>query len=182
MFQSFVDLDTLESVAKILAFLGAAAFFCFKAITGYLWIDLSLALDCQRASQSDGERDFLTVNLLLNKGPNSGLTLHSLQARILYDKEIQFRDFGHIKRSTVRDQCSSVKPEDWLTVDKKSPFLKLIPNEETQFSLVCELPSNLAAIVEVIVVGKRTRLGRSYGQWKTSCVSLPLTSQSAASK
>jgi hypothetical protein len=48
-------LETTRAITEILAFLGAAAYFGYKAMTGYLIINVSLSGELHR-SHSDSQR------------------------------------------------------------------------------------------------------------------------------
>lgn len=165
-----------KDLAEIVALMCTGVFFAYKAYTGYLRLDLSLAIECQRQQRVDGDGDHLVVCVRLHKGPNGSITLHDVQSRISYESTQECLSFVGIERSdTTPDPVGKRRTIDWLRNNSSSPFLKLVPGEETQLSVGCTVPSGAVCLVEVGVLGIRTNLPGPFGQWKASSVSLPRT-------
>jgi hypothetical protein len=168
-------IEHAKDIAEILALIGTGLFFGYKAYTGYLRVNLSLAVDCLRQRSNDAEIDYLVVTLGLRKGVNGSLTLHDVQARISGEGVDQIHSFGSIERCATNAASSADgrKTIDWSRSNAESPLLKLVPDEETRLSLVCRVPTQSACLVEVAVLGQRTN-GIPFGQWKASSVALPI--------
>jgi hypothetical protein len=169
-------MQDLAYIAQFAALLGAALFFGYKALTGYLRINLSLSIECQRQKNQTKGTDTLAIVVHLKKGENGSLTLHDAQARIKYGEQIDLRSFGGLERSSANTMNfgeGQRKTLDWSSLDNSSPLLKLIPGEEVQLSIIHEVPTDAVCLIEVAVLGERTN-SPSLGQWKASNVSLPL--------
>ena len=144
-----MNVENIKDIAQIVALLGAGIFFIYKMITGYLRVNLSLAIECQRQKSVVGGADDLVVSLKLQKGPTGSVTLHDAQVRVSYEGTVQA-----------------------LSVSTKSPLLRLVPGEETQLAVACAVPVNAVCLVEVVIVGRRIR-SHPFCQWRASSVSLP---------
>jgi hypothetical protein len=164
-----------KDIAEIFALICTGVFFGYKAYTGYLRVNLSLAVDCLRQKSNEANIDYLVLAVGLSKGPNGSLTLHDVQARISYEGGVQIHSFGSIGRcaSNTSSGADGRRTIDWSRESVESPFLKLVPGEETRLSLVCRVPTRLACLVEVVVLAQRTN-GIPFGQWKASSISLPI--------
>ena len=161
-----------KDLAEVAALVCAAFFFGYKAYTGYLVTNLSLAVQCQRQKSRCGGLDHLAVNVTIRKGANASLTLHDVQARISYANEVEVFPIVGFERCDWRPNGFRSRL-DWSQTRSSSPLMRLVPGEETQLSVHCEVPSKAACLVEVAVLGQRTRHSR-FGQWRASNVSLPL--------
>jgi hypothetical protein len=71
----------IRNGAETFALICAGVFFLYKAYTGYLRVNLSVFLRCQR-QHIDNLSDYLVTIMHLKKGENSSLTLHEVAARI----------------------------------------------------------------------------------------------------
>ena len=103
-----VDLDTIETITKILAFAGAALFFGFKALSGFFLFNLSVALKCERKAKPASDLDVLVVTATLRKGDMSALVLHDIQAKVSFDDKAQMIPFSEIFRSSYETDRSLV--------------------------------------------------------------------------
>ena len=168
-------IEHTKDIAESVALLCGGFFFGYKWYTGYLRVNLSLSVQCKRQSRSDRASDYLVVCVKIQKGPNGSVTLHDAAARVTYGdtsqllsfpgiarSEHQSKDFGGVARHVI----------DWPRISSASPLLKLVPDEETELSMFCKVPSDATCTVEVAILGRKTQ-GHPFGQWKASCTSLP---------
>jgi hypothetical protein len=169
------DLSEIAAhLSQAVALLGAGGFFAYKAYTGYLRVNLTLTVSCTRQRMTDDSKDYLVIQIHLKKGPNGSVALHDVRALVRsdhYSTEVVFTGNSRSSYRTVPDgsRCQL----DWSKESKTSPLIKLVPDEETDMSGVCEVPLDAVCTVEVAVLGKRVA-GTTFGQWKASCVSLPV--------
>jgi hypothetical protein len=164
----------VKDLSQIVALLGAGGFFTYKTLTGYLLVNLTLAVSCTRQRTADGSKDYLVVTVHMKKGPNGSVALHDVRALVKCDQyaaEIIFTGNSRSSYRTVPD--GSRRQINWSKESESSPLIKLVPDEETDMSGLCEVPIDAACTVEVAVLGKRVA-GKAFGQWKASCVSLPV--------
>jgi hypothetical protein len=70
-------------IVEAFAYAGAAGFFIYKAVFGYLISNLTLALSSDRRRSPDVEQDYVTVLAQLKKGDRGALTLHHAIATIV---------------------------------------------------------------------------------------------------
>ena len=166
--------------AQIAALLGAGGFFAYKAISGYLRVNLTTFVSCTRQRAEDGTGDYLAIQLDLKKGPNGSVALHDVRALVKSAKP-EDRDkpgvvlvfTGNSRLTFVPSADGSRRQVDWSQESRTSPLIKLVPDEETNMSVCCKVESEGVYSVEVAVLGKRVA-GRKFGQWKASCISLPV--------
>jgi hypothetical protein len=166
-------LEHLKDVAETAALACAAVYFGYRARIGYFRVNLSLSVSSSREQCSQSE-DWLVVALKLAKGPNGSLTLHDAQARVTWTGGSRILAFPGIARSSF--DTSSV-PYDrrvvsWDRVSAGSPLLKIVPGEETELAVHCEVPRQEVCNIEIVVLGQQTHRN-PIGQWKASHVSLP---------
>jgi hypothetical protein len=166
-------LDHPKDFAEIAALASAALFFLYRAVAGYLRVNLSVSLIFLREPRRDQSTDNLVVSVRLAKGPNGSIALHDATARITVDGNVQVLPFPGTSRSK-RVQSNERSSINWSEVEQSSPLLKLVPGEETELALTLAVPNNSICLIEVAVLGKRV-FGTAFGQWKASGVSLPRT-------
>ena len=162
-----------KDIAEAVALACAAGYFLFKAYTGYFRVNLSLSLECSRHA-AHSSNDTLVVRAILTKGTNGSLTLHDVQARVIYGEATSLLVFRGIERSSY-DSVTSPFPRKviaWSRVSAQSPMLKLVPEEVTELAAFCEVPSGAVCTVEFAVVGQKTNR-KPLGQWKATSVSVP---------
>jgi hypothetical protein len=173
---NMASMEHAKQIAEILALLAAGCFFTYKAITGYLRVNLSLTVGEKREAL-DEARDYLVIRVHLKKGSNGSLSIHDLRALVTYQGRTQDIVFPGTKRSSYRTEPNGIRRTiDWSKLSESSPLLKLVPDEEIDLCAVCEVPKNALCEIDVGLLGKRIA-GSAYGQWKTSCVSLPLAAR-----
>jgi hypothetical protein len=166
-------LEHAKDIVETIALACGGIYFGYKAYTGYLRVNLSLSVQCYRQAAS-ATHDVLVVCARLTKGANGSLTLHDVQARVSHDASSELIAFRGIERSTYegRTEPFERKAIVWTRVSTTSPALKLVPGEATEFAAYCSVPTDSVCLVEVAVLGQQTNRS-PYGQWKSSCVSLP---------
>jgi hypothetical protein len=166
-------LENVKDIAETAALICAGVYFSYRARVGYFRINLSLSVGSSRGRRSETE-DYLVVSVKLTKGPNGSLTLHDAQARVSWAGGGRCLTFPGIARSSF--DTTSVpharKQAAWDRVSAESPFLKIVPGEETELAVHCEVPRNEVCSIEVVVLGQQTNR-KPIGQWKASHVSLP---------
>lgn len=168
------SLDVTKTVAEIIAYLSAAAFFIYKAIAGYLIVNVSVSGTIDRVRANDTE-DHLTVAATVKKGSNGSVELHDARARASYgDNKTKDMPFVGIERLSFKsaDHRGGRKLVAFGTSSERNPLLRLAPEEEATFSGIVRVPISEACVVEVVFIGKRTGSWK-VGQWRTSLVSLP---------
>jgi len=159
------------------ALLGAAGFFLFKAIQGYLILNLSLQLESRRVRH--GLSDLIAITLTLSKGDRGTVRLHdiSVKATDLFGVVYQPKGpsgppeerFSHQKPSATNPSVRII----WSQRSSRNPHLNLSPGETYQIEWVISTPSQIPIIIESAVLG-RARLWRRTGQWRATKISLPL--------
>lgn len=179
--QSWFTLDHIKSLVELGAYAAALAFFAYKALAGYFITGLSLSVGCTRVRTDHLDKDFLCICATLKKSETGSLALHDAQVRItVVGSTPQTLDLVGIERLTFGPDDSkwpgtTRRAIRWTTA--RHPFLKLAPADEAQFSAASEVPSDLPATVEVVVLGRRL-LSWKRSQWRSSLVSLPVHNES----
>ena len=167
--------EDAKAIAETIALVSAAAFFIYKVVAGYLYVELSLAVSTTR-THLDSEIDLLVISAKLKKGSRGSVRLHDAQAKITYDKMVKYIPFLGIHRlSYVSGLLSSTdrKTINWDKSSKSSPLLRLPPNEETEFSCHIQVPRTAVCDIEIAILGQ-VRSWFGIGQWKASHVSAPM--------
>lgn len=177
-------LDGLDATVKILAYLGAASFFIYKAVTGYFIVNLSLSASCERKRTSNANLDNILLNVTLNKGDRSSLVLYDMKAKVSYARIEEILTFSGINRLSFNEEKSSEVVKRTIEFNRlsKFPFLRLSAGEQTSFALLIEnVPTDQICRVDVAVLAKKNsivkrlrRLRYGVGQWRTSIISFPL--------
>jgi hypothetical protein len=176
--------DRLKTIAETLALFFTAVFFCYKFISGYFFVNLSLYIECSRKRSAFPNTDYLTVNVKLKKGERGSLRIHDAQVRVSLgsgtNKLAPILPPG-FDRSSYRTEFVGKfdkKMINWDKQSKASPILRIAPGEETTSACVVKVPSDEICIVEVAVQGRRgvpaLERHQHVGQWKAATVSLPL--------
>jgi hypothetical protein len=171
-----VSLDTIETITKILAFVGASLFFGFKVFSGFFLFNLSVALKCERKSKPTTEVDVMVVTATLKKGDMSALVLHDIRAKVSFDDKAQIIPFSGFLRSSYETDTSLGFERKVALMDRtseSSPFLNFVPGEESSFSCVTEVPRAAIVRVDLVVLGKRALIGRRVGQWRSTAIVPP---------
>jgi hypothetical protein len=165
--------DTIQS----LAFFGAAAFFLYKAATGYLIVNVSLSAKIERRRGTDAT-DYMAIAAKLKKGSHGSIELHDARAYVSWTGGSQECELIGIERLSFRtEKMDERKRLVFGSVSTKAPLLRLTPDEEATFSVLVEVPASAPCVVQIGVIGILTG-GWRVGQWRTSMVSLPRDEQS----
>jgi hypothetical protein len=165
----------LRSLTQVLAFFGAAGFFAYKAITGYLFVNMSLAGALER-EHVDEASDDLAVAATLRKGDSGTLELHDARARVSWEGGNSEAELVGIARLGFDEEHTPTFRRR-VRFDRTSgtlPLLNLTPSEAATFSAVFRVPRSKTCTVEIAVVGQLKNGRKREHQWRTSLVSLPL--------
>ena len=177
--QSRYTLEHIKALMEIGAYVAALVFFIYKVLTGYLITGLSLKVECVRVHSDDPACDQLSITATAKKGKTGTLRLHDAQARVtVVGHAPQILDLAGIERLTFKPDITKWPGKTRRKISwkrAKHPFLNLAPGDEGQFSTACEVPRNLPATVEVVILCRRL-LGLRRSQWRSSTVSLRVPS------
>lgn len=165
-----------KDLAEVIALSAAAIFFLYKLISGYLIINLTMKVDCERRAINSNKQDILAITVQLSKGDRGSLEIHDATINVECEDRTQEVELLGFRRSTYRprDDYEKYKKVNWGVQSNEAPFLRLTPGEETQLAAKCLVPKDKPCAVQAVVLGKRTK-GWKVGQWKAACVSLPIT-------
>jgi hypothetical protein len=170
--QNCSGIEIATATSQVLAFLGAAAFFLYKAITGYLIVNMSLSAKIERGRKNDAT-DYLAIAATVKKGELGSLELHDARTHVSWPGDCKERELIGYERLTFgTDPESKRRRIVFGSTSAKKPFLRLAPGEEMTFSAILEVPASAPCEVQIAIGGIRT-CGRRVGQWRTSMVSLP---------
>ncbi|HAM41435.1 MAG TPA: hypothetical protein DCP69_08895 [Candidatus Omnitrophica bacterium] len=134
-------LEIAKVTTQVLAFLGAAAFFAYKAITGYLIVNVSLSAKIERGRGTDA-MDYLAIAATVKKGSHGSLELHDARTHVSWTGGSQERELIGFERLSFRtEQGLERKRIVFASVSTKAPLLRLTPEEEATFSALVEVPS-----------------------------------------
>jgi hypothetical protein len=168
-------LEVAKTIAETAAYVAGFLFFVYKALTGYLIVNVSVSGTTDRARATEKE-DNLTISATLKKGKNGSVDLHDARARVSYEttegtraKEVSF--IG-IERLSFNSGSAERKLINFTKPSVSNSFLRLAPEEEATFSGVTRVPCSATCVIEVAFIGKRSWSWK-VGQWRTSLVSLP---------
>ncbi|GAX59112.1 threonine synthase [Candidatus Scalindua japonica] len=165
--------EYMKDIVQIFALFSAGGFFLYKLVTGYLITNLSISLECFRSpGKPDSEKDTLVTIVKFKKGDRGSLELHDAQVKYdMGEDTIEVPLLGLDRRSFLSETICKKdrKLINWGARSKSSPFIRLSPGEETEFSCSCLVPSGQLCQVEVAILGKRTNHSK-VGQWRASKV------------
>lgn len=165
--------DIAKNVTGALALLCGFVFFAYKAIAGYLFVDLTLAVTTRRTASHSGG-DHLVIMAILKKGARGSVRIHDAQARVTWDggrEEVRFVGI-HRQSYDIDTENRQRKIISWDRRSVKQPLLRLPPDEQAEFSCHLPVPSGVVCEIEVTVLG-RERPWFGVGQWKASHISTP---------
>ena len=169
-------LEIAKTATEVAAFSGATMFFGYKAVTGYLIVNVSLSARANRV-RADADWDHLAVAATIEKGSSGSLELHEAKARVSWTGTAEEHSLVGIERlSYVTDPNPPHRKR--LTfggVSRSRPVLRLAPGEHATFSAALKVPQSEVCMIEVAVTGRLTS-GWKQGQWRTSIVALPIRS------
>ncbi len=166
-------IDTIKTVSEILAFLGAAGFFVYKLIAGYLMVNAGISAKIERSTATETD-DYLTVSAMVKKGSQGSLNVHDVKALFSWNggsKEVEFVGFNRLSYKTEKGETKRKRIVFGKT-SKSRPFLRLTTDEEATFSGMAQVPRKEPCTIEVVVLGIR-KGGWRVGQWRASVISIP---------
>jgi hypothetical protein len=159
--------------AETIAYGSGGVFLIYKMLSGYFITDVALRPSCRRKCTTTGF-DYLSVTAILKKGERGTIVLHDAQVRItdaatgsVLDQQAMM---GIDRLSFTTDRAGRSRIN--FGSQSKTSCLNLPPGDETQFTALCKVPSEVTCILEIVVLG-RTMFGRHNGQWRASDVSFP---------
>src|ERR1700722_11713445 len=141
-------LSVIKDVAQIAAWVLAGLFFVYKAVSGYLIVDASVKLDCER--KHVGSHQFLSVTATVKKGERGAIRL--LDARVRLTKV--GATIGVTKelvgiRRLHNERCDGSE-KAVFEESSKDPILNFAPGDEMQFSEFFEVEGDQVFAVEVV--------------------------------
>lgn len=160
-------LQQCELVSRIAAFVAVAAFVLYKLFAGFHLSNMSIELSLKRGHRSE-QQDILAITIALVKGDRGTIKLLNAAARVICDGDRKAIDLPGLQRLHTGELRKGV----WQVSDRR-PYLYFTPGEKTVFGTHATVPHGSPCIVEVVFAGKTPIYWRS-GQWRASCVSLPL--------
>jgi hypothetical protein len=172
--------ETFKNWVEAFAWACAGGFFIYKAFSGYLISNLSLALTCQRQHASL-DADYLVVTANLKKGDRGAVTLHDITARVspTLAGEQNPKALAGIRRLTSKKVGPNKIFQIENSISHSTPLLNLPPGEETAFSACFKVPGAEPCTVEVTVLGGWVWHRNTRYQWRASTISLPIESEKA---
>lgn len=162
---------------KGLALAAAGAFFVWKLMTGWLFINLKVGLKLDRV-RKDPHIDYLGITLSLEKGPTDSVWLKHIEARVICaiaPKEQRIDMSSETRRLHVH-----AKRLVWDQVESAGRSIALSPGEATTIARFAEVPAQHPVHVEVLIFGDRTLWRHRGFQWRASAVSLPTPNPQSA--
>jgi hypothetical protein len=173
------DLSKIETLTKVLAILGTASFFGYKAVVGFFITNTSISLVVRRFAADDAE-DFVGITVTLAKGDRGALVVHDLTVWVTPDGAQPIDcdvESGRLSYNTTSIETDDGKAIEKLLVRRDvpstdNPFLHLSPGESTQFAAYTRVPRHLPCVVNAVLLGRKPS-DRPVGQWRASAVSFP---------
>lgn len=168
--------ENVKAIAETAALCSAAIYFIYKAVYGYLYVEMSLSLAVERAHKDD-YTDWVIVMAKIKKGCRGSVRIHDAQARITYGSAtqcVQFVGFHRLSYTTELMGKTKRKKINWTQMSRSAPLLRLPPNEETEFSCYAEVPHDAICTIEAAILGQE-RSWFGIGQWRASHISEPRT-------
>ncbi|MBL7763895.1 MAG: hypothetical protein JNL23_10760 [Chitinophagaceae bacterium] len=160
-----------DKLFTTLAIIAAAGFFGWKIFAG--WLIINLELDIQPVRQTKNEtEDWLSILLILKKGPTDGLWLKDVVVRI-YDSNKQLLEEIKDIQEYYNVAITNNKL-DWSKQPKNKRKYTIAPNEIFRYGIVREIKAGSPVIIEGAVYGKRPFWQKGF-QWRASVISLPVS-------
>lgn len=159
--ESWFDTPTkIKVIAETVAWAAAALFFAFKAFAGYMFINMSIAIEPRRCvSRRRSGRDDLAVRAILTKGDRATLQLG------LVEIVVEGANPSRLAIDEIR-----------VAETNGERLLNLTPGETTHFERCFDVESSVPFTIVVTVRGKRR------GCWKASAVSLPCDADTSSNE
>ena len=164
------------------ALLGAGAWFLYRWGTGYLTVDASISVRCERRPLDDA-RDELLVHVDFERGEQGSIDLVDAGMRIVADGKTNDHAEGAptvslqpLRRASFT--TTGAKGGETLALTRVSatkPFLRLAPKEKLSFAGMVIVPSATSCVVDVGVLGRRAGLlwfRDVHPQWRAATYSM----------
>jgi hypothetical protein len=171
----------------------------FKTRLGYFTVGLSLSITCHRQKIARSEtQDYLAITVHV-RGMDRGTVRLQDAIVIISDADerstsndnlsqtkepISLNDifrYAHVKNETDIPETKGRGYRFKITPRKyahHNPLLSIAPGEEVNWGCVTRVTKDRAYVVEVVVLGSppetKTRFKDITGQWRASCISLPI--------
>lgn len=169
------DPGDIKDIAETIAIFAAAGFFLWKAIVGWLVINLQISIDTERQSFDDKD-DLLGFKINFTKGNIDTLQIMDIKARmyIIDDetqeikkivKEFSFSEIQYLKRNSDKEIL-------WEVEKIKRKNIGLSPEESFHLGRYHKVPKGQPIIIEAALFGIRLFWIKGF-QWRASVVSLP---------
>lgn len=166
-------IQEFKPVAEFLTYVTAVVFFICKLASGYHYANMAIDVSSERVPLDSGE-DALIVTVRFKKGATGSLRIYDAQVRVAYGDGpepvikplLGYRRLGMTKKPFQIDWRG--KPEG------RQRYLRLPPNDETQFACSFTVPPTALCSIEVAVL-THEHWWWGYGQWLASAMSPPKT-------
>src|SRR6185437_4680952 len=177
------SLNDTKDLFQIFAWIAAALFFGYKALTGYFNTDLSMALVAKRTQVPDAiGADYITATLTVKKGERGGIELHDVRLGIfdLAGGLVDERKFESIHRYPYSGSDRTFALN--LHEPNPDPIMLFSPGDEMQFCAVYKTTKREPFVLSAAVLGRRIFLKKNLtrrlpfrylSQWHASVVVLP---------
>jgi hypothetical protein len=184
----------VRALAEIFALVAAGVYFLYRLLSGYFFVNLSLALDCTRQRIRASAEDYLVVTATLTKGDKDSLRLHDAKVSVTWpgNESPEPKALNGIDRknhnNVSRDGKQKMVINNFRETNTDRPLLNMTPNEMTSFSCYFEVPHDAICTVELAVLGEKVfkpesklwpKLFSPMVQWQASKVAMPIEGRSA---
>lgn len=172
-----IEASQVQMWLAIAGFAAAGSFFVWKLFTGWLFINLKVAIKLDRVRKDDAN-DHLGITLSLDKGSIDSVWLKHVSARVTWDGN---REPEPIDMSAETQRLHvHAKKAVWDQLELAGRSIALSPGEATTIARYAEVPAAKPVKVEVLIFGDRTFWRERGFQWRASAVSLPLPDSPAS--
>ena len=182
----------LDILLKAAALLAGGGWFLYRAIAGYITVNLAMELEIERKRQDD--RENVSVKVVIKKGDQGKLELYTVKIRLRVADNLvteaqpitspRIVSFGNdVSVNTQYMTCEIAEISRLALNDtdnnlvytrhaRQNSRLRLAPGDEMTFSCLYQVPLNSICIVDAAVLGQKLA-GHRTGQWRSSAISLP---------
>jgi len=176
-FCCWISLDIVKKLAEIGAYLSALGFFIYKALAGYNIVNVAISVHVDRRGR-DTNNDDLAIAVTLRKGGHGSLKLHDARVRVTWPSgEVELPLIGIERLSFTTDSDEVQRHRVTMNrASKSKPYLHITPDEEATFSCATIIPRSAVCVVQAAVLGSSV-FWRSVGQWRSSVIALPVTTE-----
>jgi len=158
--------EIVKNYAQVAAWAAGAAYFLFKAVQGYLVIDMSVAVRATRQNSADAE--YLSVEVEMNKGSRGSFRLFDAIILIEQDgaRQEERINVAHFGFTQTGRQLS-------IDLNRQKPTQYLAAGETMKVGRWFKVAKDRPCLVEVIILG--TGFGSLVVESRrASTVSLPI--------